>query len=95
MRLVDIDNIGIGKANRDLFNIPEYADGWNEAIKIIKSTPTAFDIDKVIEEVEKITDRISNYCEEIDYHIPKEEQTGYRMLDDIFKLREIVKKKEV
>ncbi len=28
MRLVDIDNIGIGKANRDVFNIPEYADGW-------------------------------------------------------------------
>ena len=26
--LVDIDNIGIGKANRDLFDIPEYADGW-------------------------------------------------------------------
>ena len=28
MRLVDINNIGIGKANRDVFNISEYADGW-------------------------------------------------------------------
>ena len=51
MRLVDIDNIGIGKANRDLFDIPEYADGQNTAIEIIKSTPTAYDIDKVIEQL--------------------------------------------
>lgn len=52
MRLVDIDNIGIGKANRDLFNVPEYADGWNEAIKITKSTPIAFDVEKVVEQLE-------------------------------------------
>ena len=28
-------------------------------------------------------DRIFNYCEEIDLHIPEEEQTGYSMNDDI------------
>lgn len=27
-------------------------------------------------------ERILNYCEEIDHHLPVEEQTGYRMLDD-------------
>ena len=33
-------------------------------------------------------DRIFNYCEEIDLHIPKEEQTGYDMLVDIEIIRE-------
>ena len=33
-------------------------------------------------------DRIFNYCEEIDLHIPKEEQTGYDMLVDINIIRE-------
>ena len=27
-------------------------------------------------------DRILNYCEEIDLHLPKEEQSGYKMLND-------------
>lgn len=35
------------------------------------------------EEAIKTVDRIFNYCEEIDYHLPKEEQTGYEMLPDI------------
>ena len=33
-------------------------------------------------------DRIFNYCEEIDLHLPKEEQTGYDMLVDINIIRE-------
>lgn len=33
-------------------------------------------------------DRIFNYCEEIDLHIPEEEQTGYDMLVDINIIRE-------
>ena len=33
-------------------------------------------------------DRIFNYCEEIDLHIPEEEQTGYRMNDDVAIIRE-------
>ena len=33
-------------------------------------------------------DRIFNYCEEIDLHIPKEEQTGYDMLVDVNIIRE-------
>lgn len=33
-------------------------------------------------------DRIFNYCEEIDLHIPKEEQTGYKMNDDVAIIRE-------
>ena len=35
------------------------------------------------EEAIKAVDRIFNYCEEIDCHLPKEEQTGYDMLLDI------------
>ena len=31
-------------------------------------------------------DRISNYCEEIDHHIPEEERTGYKMNPDVLKI---------
>lgn len=37
-------------------------------------------------------DRIFNYCEEIDLHIPKEEQVGYDMLVDINIIREALGK---
>ena len=40
----------------------------------------------------KKIDDIFNYCEEIDYHLPKEEQTGYRMLPDIFYIQKEVHK---
>lgn len=33
--------LGIGKANRDLFDDPKYADGWNSAIEIIETAPAA------------------------------------------------------
>ena len=33
--------LGIGKANRDVFKVPEYADGWNSAVEIIQNAPTA------------------------------------------------------
>ena len=32
-------------------------------------------------------DRILNYCEEIDLHLPKEEQSGYKMLNDYLAVR--------
>ena len=40
MRLIDADAIGIGKAKREAFTVPEYADGWNSAIEIIDKAPT-------------------------------------------------------
>ena len=40
MRLIDADALGIGKARRDAFLIPEYADGWNSAIEHIENAPT-------------------------------------------------------
>lgn len=40
MRLINADALGIGSANRNVFNVPEYADGWNSAIEIIKTAPT-------------------------------------------------------
>ena len=39
----------------------------------------------------KKIDDIFNYCEEIDNHLPKEEQTGYEMLPDIFYIRKEVR----
>lgn len=40
MRLIDSDALGIGKAKREAFTYPEYADGWNAAIDIIDAAPT-------------------------------------------------------
>lgn len=40
MRLIDTDALGIGKAKREVFVVPEYADGGNSAIRILDSAPT-------------------------------------------------------
>ncbi len=40
-KYIDIDAIGIGKADRNVFTVPEYADGWNSAIEIMQNAPTA------------------------------------------------------
>ena len=46
MRLINADALGIGKAKREAFTVPEYADGWNAAIDVIDAAPT-IDIDRV------------------------------------------------
>ena len=38
--LIDRRALGIGKAKREIFDIPEYADGWNSAIEVIDNAPT-------------------------------------------------------
>ena len=40
VRYIDADALGIGKAKREAFNDPTYADGWNSAIEIIQNAPT-------------------------------------------------------
>ena len=45
-RYIDADALGIGKANREIFDNKAYADGWNAAIDVIVSAPTA-DVQKV------------------------------------------------
>ena len=44
---------------------------------------------KPIDALEAI-DRIHNNCEEIDYHIPEEEQTGYLMIKDVLLIRRFI-----
>lgn len=46
-RYIDAAALGIGKANRDVFENKAYADGWNAAIDIIASAPTA-DVAEVV-----------------------------------------------
>lgn len=46
-RYIDAAALGIGKANRDVFDSKAYADGWNAAIDIIESAPTA-DVAEVV-----------------------------------------------
>ena len=38
--LIDRSSLGIGKAKREVFDNPTYADGWNSAIAIIENAPT-------------------------------------------------------
>lgn len=38
--LIDRSSLGIGKAKREVFDNPAYADGWNSAITIIENAPT-------------------------------------------------------
>ena len=39
-RVIDVDALGIGKAKREVFENPAYADGWNSVIEIIENAPT-------------------------------------------------------
>ena len=40
-KYIDINALGIGKANPAVFENPEYANGWNSAIKILENAPAA------------------------------------------------------
>ena len=40
-RYIDVESLGIGRANSEVFENRAYADGWNAAIDIITSAPTA------------------------------------------------------
>ena len=39
-RLIDANALGIGRAKREVFDKPAYADGWNSAIDVIENAPT-------------------------------------------------------
>ena len=61
MRLIDADALGIGKAKRDAFLIPEYADGWNSAVEHIENAPTVDIKTEVAREIfAEIKERISS-----------------------------------
>lgn len=86
MRLIKADDVK--ELINGLDSLP-----WEEQVdEMVDAIPTAYEPDKVAEEVREVANRIHNYCEEIDWHIPEEERTGYEMLPDIWKLSEIVKK---
>ena len=40
-KYIDVESLGIGRANSEVFENRAYADGWNAAIDIITSAPTA------------------------------------------------------
>lgn len=57
--------LGIGKANRDLFDDPKYADGWNSAIEIIETAPAADVVSRgVLEQVKWERDMAMKQLEE-------------------------------
>lgn len=57
-RYIDVDKLGIGRADPKIFNNPEYANGWNSAIEIIEKAPTA-DVVEVVR------------CEKCKYYVCK------------------------
>lgn len=62
-RYIDADALGIGKADRNTFTVPEYADGWNSAIEIIANAPTA-DVVEVRHGGWIVTDADDGMCED-------------------------------
>lgn len=40
MRLIDIDVLGVGRCNPDVFKVPGRAEGWNSLLDIVNSAPT-------------------------------------------------------
>lgn len=63
-----------------------------EILQAIEDQPTAYDVDRVVDGVNEALDRLLNFCEEIDLNIPEDERTGYKMLNDIWAIRDIVKR---
>ena len=57
-RYIDIEGAGIGKANREQFLVPEFADGWNAVLKILEKEPTA----DVVEVVRCKDCKCSEHC---------------------------------
>lgn len=62
--------------NEDL--VSKHDDIWQIIIK---------DADNNAQEAIDALDRIWNYCEEIDYSLPDNEKTGYKMLPDVTIIR--------
>lgn len=87
MRLIDAD-----KLMADIDRQP--LGGWQKQTVrcVLNDQPTAYDVDKVADGVNEALDRLFNFCEEIDLHIPEDERTGYKMLNDIWAIRDIVKR---
>lgn len=46
-RYIDVDKLGIGRANPDVFENKDYADGWNSAISILEKADVE-DVVKVV-----------------------------------------------
>lgn len=43
---IDVESLGIGRANLEVFENRAYAEGWNSAIDIVLSVPTA-DVEEI------------------------------------------------
>lgn len=61
--LIDRAALGIGKANPNIFEKPEYADGWNSVIDILQKAPKvdAVELIKENEEIKKAIDILNLY----------------------------------
>lgn len=79
-RLIDADALGIGKAKREAFTVPEYADGWNAAIDIIDAAPTV-DIDRPTRsQFKRMAVQLGYkevvYCKDCEFAEPYEREDG-------------------
>ena len=83
MRLIDADNLGVGKANLDAFERKDYANAWNSALQAItKAAPnvnpeTLPVVRQLREENEWLNRKIANLAENV--------KTAYEQRDKIKK----------
>lgn len=79
----------------NLYTIKTYGKGWAFSEEEILRAWGELDgsyMDK--EQALEAMERIFNYCEEIDLHIPEDERTGYNMLPDVQLVERYILSKE-
>ena len=60
-KYVDIEALGVGPCNRDVFNAPEYADGWNSLYKMLQDAPAADVRPERYAEWEQVSEKAPKY----------------------------------
>lgn len=76
-RLIDANDLGVGKANPDVFERKDYAYGWNSALQAVTNAAPTIDpetlpivqelraeLERVIVERDAAVNRLHGYCSE-------------------------------
>jgi hypothetical protein len=82
-RLIDANNLGVGKANPDAFERKDYAYGWNSALQAVTDTSPTIDpetlpiVRQLREELAKVTaerdaavEQLRGYCFACKHYTP-------------------------
>ena len=88
-RLIDANALGVGKAKREVFDKPEYADGWNSAIEIIENAPSVDAVEVVRCKDCKYWHEETGWCDQHSWFIEEDgepchpwESNNWKMLNE-------------